>query len=388
MRRRQRGFLLISLYMLLPLLLIMVGAIISYAWSDVRANLRTQASTQAFYFAEAGLDNTIVQLRKTGAWSATSGLSVGSYGNYSVAVQDLGNNFLRLTSTGTSTYLTAPIAQALESIVQVTTSGDFFHQAIFGDQSVLLSDDMKTDSYLSSKGPYSAKGARSKGNVGTNETVDLSGNATVHGNVYVSPTGNPEEDIHIGDASVVITGVSAAATDPVVLKDVTVPDGLTNQGSLKLSGTSTKTLAGGTYLYDNIKISGKARLNFMGPTTIYLTNKLTASGNAKIIAAGNLPPNLLIYVLGPTVEMSGNAILYGGIYAPVAAADLSGNAILYGGLMAQRGTVRKNGTIHYDEDLPNSTLTPQSTKVNIRSWGVAGDLGPPSSDPLSSSMMR
>ena len=378
MLKKERGFLLITLYMLLPLLLILGGAMVTYAWSDIRASLRTQASTQAFYFAEAGLDNAIVQLRNTGSLSGFPSLtSVGSYGTYSVVAEDLGSNRMRLTSTGTSTYVSDPTTKAVESIVKITPAGlPAFENGLFGDSSLTMSGNAKTDSFNSSHGAYSAGTAGANGDVATNGIIALSGNSTVNGDALVAPTADPETNITTtGNAEV--TGTEAAAEKTTTLKPIVVPPGLASSGPLTLSGDNQLTLAGGTYRYDSLQISGNAHLSFSGKTTLYVSS-IAMSGNS-LITGGNLPPNVLIYVTGSSLSMSGNAQLYGGIYAPSAAATLSGNAKLYGAVMANTVSLTGNSRTSYDEDVKTTiSAGGSSTTVDVLSWGVVGEMTPTS----------
>ncbi len=385
-RREERGFLLISVYMLLSLILVITGTMLSYAWTDIRASIRTQASTQAFYFAEAGLDNAIVQLRTGGSLADSISTSVGNYGSYSVTAEDLGNNRLRLTSTGTSTYLTAPITKSLESIVEVTTEGNYFKQSVFGNRYVTLSSNAKTDSYLSSDGAYSSGSALSNGDVRTNGTLRMIHNAQIHGDVYTTPEGDPENDMIIRN-SASYTGTAAAASEAREMAAVEIPDELTDGGALTLSGGTTLTLTGGTYWYSGIQISNSAKLIFTSPTTLYLTGGINLSNSAQMYASGNLPSDLLIQMQGSSASLNNSSQLYAGLYAPNASVALYNNAALYGAVMANEVVMSHNSGIHYDEALYNGDQPENlffggggDSGYSIRAWGVPTDMGPPSQD--------
>lgn len=96
----QRGFILITLYMLLTVLILSCGALVSRALSDARASERNMAGLQAFYLAEAGLDQGLEWLRSQpappagtqplvlfGGWQA-----MGQDGLYLVTVEPNDNN--------------------------------------------------------------------------------------------------------------------------------------------------------------------------------------------------------------------------------------------------------------------------------------------------------
>jgi len=307
--------------------------------------------------------------------SSPSVTSVGNYGNYSVVPEDLGNSQLRLTSTGTSSYLSDPVTKSLESIVKVTPATlPLFENGIFGNDSLTMTGNAKTDSFNSSHGAYSAGTAGANGDVATNGTISLSGNSIVNGDALVAPTADPETNITTtGNAEV--TGTEAAAQKKTTMKPVVVPPNPPSSGPLTLSGNTNLTLAGGTYRYDSIQISGNAHLSFNGTATLYISS-LQMSGNS-LITAGNLPPNLLIYVDGSSISMSGNSQFYGGIYAPAAAATFSGNAKIYGAVMANTVNLTGNGQTHYDEDVKTTVSAGGSgTEVTILSWGETGELSP------------
>lgn len=367
-RKTQRGFLLITVYLLLPLLLILGGSLVAYALVDIRSAQRSTAFTQALYLAEAGIDQAIVQLGNDLTWAGGAG-ALETVGNYSVEVEDLGNNRFRLTSLGTNTSFPALTTHSVEAIVEVQES-PLFRFAVFGDDFVTFTGNAYTNSYDSSDGSYSAGSAGSEGDAGTNGVsagdVSLTGNAKVKGDVLVGEDGDPGSVITLtGNAA--ITGSQAAADEPFPMDSVSVPGGLTNQGDLSISGNTSVSLPGGTYLYDDVKVSGNGSLNFTGPAVVYLTGTMSISGNG-IGTAGSVPPNLILYVSGSgAVSFTGNGAFYGAVYAPDSAVKVTGNGAFYGAAVGSTMTVTGNGGVHYDEALEEVATTGQN-EVELLSW--------------------
>ncbi len=370
-RSGQRGFILVTVYMLLPIFIILAGVMVASAIGEIHASQRSQASTQALYLAEAGIDDAIVQLRGNNVWLGGSGV-LGSQGTYSVAVASLSATRINLTAVGNSTLLPDSVTRTVEAIVDVTPN-PLFRFAMFGNRSVTLNGQVQIDSYDSSKGAYGGVNKGSQGDVGTNGTtssvVRLNGNVTVKGNALVGPGADPATAITMTNNDV-ITGTRSAQSSAFVLPAITIPPGLANGGALSISGNTTKTYAGGTYYWNSISISGNGKLTFTGPATVYLKEKLTVSGKG-ISTASNKPPNLIVYVQGiaanPTVSLSGNANFYGAIYAPNSSVNLNGNGALYGAVIGKTVTNSGNGNIHYDTSTRAAVAGSGST-VQVRSW--------------------
>ncbi len=171
--KSQSGFMLITIYMMIPLLLVMVGAIVAYAFSDLHAAQRSQADMQALYMAEAGIDDALVQLRDSYSWTGGSG--VGAGGEYSVTVEDLGSSRLRVMATGMADkLLAAAVSHAVEIIVEQAIPPNFYDNAVWASQNL----DFKGNA-------YSVAGAVRHGDT----TPSSTGN--VNGSVTYDPDTNP-----------------------------------------------------------------------------------------------------------------------------------------------------------------------------------------------------
>lgn len=387
--QREGGFILITVYGLLALLVIFAVAGVTCALADLRASQRTQANLQAFYLGEAGIDQAIVQFRNAGNWAG--GTSALGGGTYTVGVTPLGGNRQRVNSTGSAGLSGGTVTCSVETILQATPN-PLFRYAAFAERKMKMKGNSVTDSYDSSKGPYDNTTAGSNGDIGTNSItkgkVKLGGHTTVHGDAEVGPGGDPGKVIDLKRGAT-ITGTQTAAKQLYPNTPVTIPSYLPNRGTLRLRNHETLTLPSGIYWYENIQITDNGQLNFSGPAIVYVSDKVKVSGNG-IGSAGNLPTNLIIYVGGEDqndddkVQLSGNAELYAGIFAPNAKVKINSRANLYGSIVGRDVKVNLKGEakdedgddddddqgaggIHYDE----SFLKPDGTSGNqvlMLSW--------------------
>lgn len=367
-KRNRAGFILITLYMLLPILLLLTGSIVAYAISEATAVQRVQASTQALYLAEAGLDDAIVSLRGDDSWLGGSGVT--GNGTFSVAIESLSSTRLRLTSVGNSDFVGDPITRMVEAIVDITPNA-LFQFSLFGDQSVTLNGNAKTDSYNSATAAYNVVTAGAEGDVGTNGTasgaIEVNGNARINGDAVVGEGADPTTAI-VENGNAIITGSSSAADEPFVLPDIEIPNGLNSSGALTVSGNTTRTYAGGTYRFTSISISGNGKLNFTGPATVYVTGNVSIAGNG-VGTASSKPPNLIVYVDGShTVSVSGNGNFYGAIYAPDSPITINGNGAFYGAAIGHTVTNNGNGSgFHYDLAI-RAAVGGSGSTVEVKSW--------------------
>ena len=361
-RREKNGFILITLYLLIAVLVILGGNLVTHTMAETQAVHRSQASLQAVYLAEAGLDQAIVQLRQNATWAGGSSAVAGA-GTYTVTLQDLGNSRRRITSQGSSTLLVTASNRSIEAIVQVSPSGGP-PAGLFGDLSVNLNGSVRVDSYDSRiPGPVQST---NHGVVGSNgiaaSTIRINGSVDVLGDVLAGP-GAPSDAIQITGASHV-SGRTGAAAQSSPMPPVNETIGTTD---LRINGHQTVTLPEGTHRYRSITINGGGCLSFTGPAVVYIGN-LDLNGNC-VATSGNLPPNLTINVVGSgSVSLNGTSGFYGVIYAPQSAVSLNGNVQVYGAVSGR--TISGNGSVNfwYDEALRTGGLGGGQNQVQPLSW--------------------
>lgn len=287
---------------------------------------------------------------------------------------------LMVTAEGIQGSVRRMIQLEYQPIVSTTTTTDRvvtdpFGNAIHSNSTVTMIGNASTDSYNSIAGPYNVNGNKhSKGDVGTDAVssgaVSVSSNSTIDGSVAVGPGGDPSTVINNQGT---ITGTTSTEATAWNLPLSSIPAGVSNQGSLSISGNRTVTLNEGTYWYSSLSITGNGQLRTNGAVKIYVTGNIDIGGNG-VATAANKPPNLLIYgTVDPnnaanqctSVSIHGNGDFYGAVYAPAASIQVSGNGSVYGSLTGN--TVQINGssgaTFHYDEALSNlgETVTTSSS---------------------------
>ncbi|HEC69137.1 MAG TPA: hypothetical protein ENI31_02475 [Candidatus Omnitrophica bacterium] len=405
---KKKGVGLILVFLIITILALFSTALLTRTISENNLAKRYQQSLKAFWLAEAGVQKALWELNY-GDWSewdtdeegnkVLASYPLGGWGEFSVSVSGVGTNQPTITSSGhIPTVSESNISRSLLVKTAPQTQPLFTH-AGFGNTSLTMSGNGKTDSYDSSLGPYGGDNIGSNGDVGTNGTsagaITLSGNAQVNGDAgtgeggTVSISGNAEVSGEITD------NINRELPLVSSMDGYTSAQSLTDKGSYSLSGNSSDTISE-SGKYDSISLSANSKLYIEGDVVLYTTSSSTAlniTGNAQIIInsgssltiytdgkcqiAGNgivnnttTPSNLQIYSTysgsSNGVKVSGNGDLYGAIYAPETEVKITGNGDIYGSVVGDTVKVTGNGDLHYDEALAN--ITTSSGKYTIEVW--------------------
>lgn len=380
MKKNEKGVFLVSSLLVLSVIGTFSVALFTKNITLYRSSERTANRIAAFHLAESGVDRAIVQLRSDLSYAGQSYTALGSKGGYQILVESpdpvASPRLRRITATGhtPSNAATAPAYASRQVVAYVNFSPPSpFNQAIFSDLNIQMTGNSLTNSYDSRIGPYDSATANWYGDIGTNGTaagsITLSGNARVHGYAEVGPGADVSTAIsQSGNTN--ITGVPPrrVASALVVNDPVQIPSELTNQGSLSASGNNKLTLPGGTYWYSSVNVTGNGEVSFTGPVTLYVSGAVTISGNGEI-TSGELPPNLIIKVQGSSpVTLSGNGEVLGGIYAPQSTVDMSGNADLYGAVVSKSSKLSGNAHLHHDEALHEVAGGSGTQTAQVRAW--------------------
>lgn len=242
-----------------------------------------------------------------------------------------------------------------------------FRGALFGRDSLKMSGNSDTDSYDASLGSFGGSNVGSKGDVGSNSAINVSGSAQVSG----AATPGVQEQVTLS-GSAKVTGSTAAATSPRILPFPAVPAGAIDLGEISLKGKETKTLTPGTYILSSLSLSGQGTLkidNTTGPVTLYLTGDLSMNGDG-IENLSGLPDRLsIIQAENRSVSFGGNSTFYGTIYAPGSSLTFGGGTTLFGGFIGQDVSAGGTATIHYDENLRRTSTTPSALRV-MSQWSA------------------
>jgi hypothetical protein len=314
---------------------------------------------------------------------------------------------LSTTATSSSPVGTDPITQGTLMATGNYTIGTFNPGTLTVNQSIIALDP-------SAGGALSLSGNASISVAGgiyvdssSSSALSASGNASVKGSV-IDVHGEVQKS---GNASFSPTPVAGAAVmaDPLGSLSQPSTSGLTNQGSVSLSSSASKTIQQG--IYSSISVSGNASLTFSGGTYIIEGGGLSVSGNASISGTGVLIVNAgSNYSNGPggtygSISLSGNGSykltpmttgtyagivifqtrdnsramtisgnasgMTGTIYAPAAQLSESGNASLNAALIVDMFSISGNGVANTGTlDSPSGTVA--YTPAQIRAaYGIS-----------------
>jgi hypothetical protein len=125
---------LITLSMIIPAVLLLAGGVLTFAWTDSRAALRAQATTQALFLAEAGVDQALVELRNDYDWGGGEGEL--EQGEFSIEVESLPDNRRRILVVGMDNTLGATVSRTVEVIVEKVIPPDFYDNVIWASENL------------------------------------------------------------------------------------------------------------------------------------------------------------------------------------------------------------------------------------------------------------
>jgi len=379
----EKGFVLPVGLMFLAIISILGATAVTITTTDLKIGRNYKNSVQAFYLAEAEINHAQGFLKQNisdwNNYKASQTLPISpmlSTGNYTITIGDpdsaSGNNRRKIESTVT----TSTGASAKIEVVLGPQPFSPFSFAAFGDKWVDMSGGLAyTDSYDSSVAPWTGEGNMQNGDVGTNsiDNGDLNvGNGNIYGDAIAGAGGDPNTVISSGPKGN-ITGSETVLPEPFLMPSVTDPGHETSVGvlsgdqtistdtrvdSISLASKSTITISGDVTLYvdGDIHISGQAMIDILvgSSLTIYASGAIHMAGQG-IVNKNIRPENLIIYGTDgcSDVHFSGQADLYGAIYAPEANFDFSGQADIYGSMIGDTVDISGQGVIHYDENLKN-----------------------------------
>lgn len=244
-----------------------------------------------------------------------------------------------------------------------------FNLALFSDRTLNMGGTPSTDSYNSTLGPYGGNNIGNKGDIGSNQnielvgTVDIGGSAAAVGTVDFGPnctiTGTVQEISSIFlppvdelVAAVKLNNDNALCTN---LRNGVTSPGIDAAGAMRANGGVT-TLPGGTpgsprkYYVSSMDMKGNSQLVVTGPVEIYTDGSLDLTGCAVINQQG-IPSNFVVYSSGPSMKLGGTHDFWGAVYAPNADVYVGGTAQMYGAITAGKIDYQGTGDFHYDEAL-------------------------------------
>ncbi|MAG58757.1 MAG: hypothetical protein CMJ83_20910 [Planctomycetes bacterium] len=403
--------LLITLNVIL-VLSAMAAAFLTVAFSEHKEHVSAKETMNAFYVAEAGLNDAVFRVRNGDtAWlgSPTSPTPFNE-GRFTVHAEQVADSIV-IIATGTygnQTY-------AIEGVV-VAGSSTLFDAGGIGDVGIDLVGNNVVDSYDSESGSYLTQATRetggqsyadSNGDLKSNGEIDLSGSAFVFGDVDAASGVS-------GVGVAFIDGVTAPTGDgfsldqlelPVIAATPGLPYSMQNAetalltsgehrfSTVDLGGSSVLTIVGpATVVLDDLIMHDTARLEVdatVGPVMFYVTNGLDISGNAMLHSTRKQAPDVLVYAdtdnytgyentdKGDStkfVGLSGNGVFNGALYAPNGVVHLGGDSHVYGAVVAKKLWVDGDAALHFDELLLRKPWLPTGTSTSGTTSGTWSEL--------------
>lgn len=255
-------------------------------------------------------------------------------------------------------------ATASSTALVTQATGNF---GVVGLDSINFGSNVKTDSYNSATGPYSAGSAGSFGHVGSNGDITLTDSVWVRG------------DSRPGVGRTVTGGSRSSGSDAPLTAALSYPpvdsspySSTNNDNNLLPSGyrgpnfslSGMLTMPAGNYYFTDFRLADSAVLNVTGPVTVYVSGKITMIGGAR--TNGNRPENLKFKVVGSgAVDLYEDISIAAEYYAPESAVLLSEQAHIYGSIVGRTVTGSGSAFLHYDESLPGGGGGSSSATISL-----------------------
>jgi Tfp pilus assembly protein PilX len=287
----------------------------------------------------------------------------------------------RLNGTGYWGTAAKPIGRAQITAVIENSGSAFFDRALWGKNSVDLRGAMLIDSYDPRLGVWSPGVNQGyNGAVGSNNLIDMGGNASVYGDIGIGPTGTidpggtvtgdtvrlsedrtfePINNFSVGNQNVVVN-----------VKDVTtIRNGTNNnqynnitvRGDLYFEPGPDETHPSEYYI-DSLSQTGQGRIFVSGYTRLYVKSNLVLTGQG-VLNGGTDSSQLEIFYSGTSaVTFEGGCTAYVELYAPDADITLRGNTDFSGSFIGNNVLASGGAQIHFS----NGSLRTPLIKRNFR----------------------
>ncbi len=285
---------------------------------------------------------------------------------------------------------------ALSFPAAAVAAGPFDVPSDLGSYAVLSCKDFKIagNSVVTSEGLGTGTSEGDQGHVRSNGDVILEGSIEVHGNAVAGPgravriSGQP---LVTGQKLVATAPYACAPLDLAALRTALLASNdnsrlpLTEKGkpalsgpngrTLDLSGKDSLTLPAGSYLFDEIKLTGNTRVRVDGPVQILVTGAIDVQGGSHINLDGN-PYLVRLWSQGTSVGIASQSNVHAFLYAPAASVLLSGQSRIVGGVQADKVEIVGGSRVRrvVDDAPPVLTVTTpvEGQSVSVCTIPVAG----------------
>lgn len=356
----------------------------------VRA-VRQDADIAARYAADAGLERALHQMNQSlasGHWQSYNLPSfmaeplAGANAVYTVDCSGSLATGYEITSVGRSNEAERTVRATAKLINPFA-----LNYAILAKDTISLKNKSSVEGFNS--GDLTQKGLTA--DIGTlsekNGSIDIKNGATVNGDIYVGPSGNPEKIVSMKKRSDV-KGELFNLPIPAPLPKIKAPS-MFSRG--KLSGKNFILSALDSGKYSSIEISNNGQLLVVGSCVMEVTGnislnngaeiKITPTGSLTIYLAGNLdaknssgvvndaaiPSKFKLYGTGTaqTFELKNSAALYGVVYAPNASMTLHNGGKAYGSFIVNDFELKNSGDVYYDKALMETSVHDEGARFVV-----------------------
>ena len=394
----RRGSALVMAVVVVGTLLVLSSAFLRLGVTSSHQHNSALDQARAFYVAEAGIAEAGMALRMGMSGNVASQAQPGTYADGLVWVTsvDLGGDDYQLDSVA----LYNSGRAAIRAVVHAETSDEPVY-AVTSDLPLLVGSNVLVDSFNPNLGTYQSQPkvqvpphndfiVDSKGNVGSNQGINLSSGDRIYGDAIPGPGAS----ITGMGGNTFATGSTAPALQPVPMPPVVVP--VIPSGGIKLVNKTdppaSRIIGPGDFHYTDLTVGSQAVLTLRGPAKIVLDAFLSSSGCALNIDATSGPvevfftgpatfvSNMNVTSSSPTaqsvtfnfssalpIDLNSNATFIGTIYAPLATVKVSSNWVVYGSVSARQVQLASNVQLHFDETLLAKKISQGST-LAIKSW--------------------
>jgi hypothetical protein len=382
---RRRGSALLAVIAFVAILAGLGSSMLAVDMQIGKSRRTLDAEQQAFFAAEAGINEVYVRLQtrlsdpavgETAALGSEENPMQLGRASYWATAERLDTRRFRITATG----LHDGVRRRQETVLSFAPIG-LFQYAAYGRNGVDVAANSFFDSYDSILGDYASQvvsgvdHARQNAVLGSNGDIRLFSNTRVYGDARPGESGSVIES----GSGVVITGSRDPETEPIVLPPIEIP-AITSSGPLLVSAdtaigpgrlgydqltvdSGTLTITGpATVTMEDFLLMGGATLSFdttNGPVEVYSAGDWDMRSNSMLVTNSDSAVDVQIFLSGDTspgpdsatIGLNANAQMRGAIYAPNASVSLPSNFEIFGSVMAGELDLASNSIIHFDEAL-------------------------------------
>lgn len=458
-----KGSALILVLLVTTILLVMGTAALKISAKTAEFSDLEEKKTQALYIAESGINNNIENIKsailsfyndKANDPTATFSfdpinLQPLNGGKYDLTVTPVAGSTTEFQAVSTA-YLKAKSGEVKKTVTMKFTAfepdgtpisndppslpptqtgtklADVFNYAVFSNNTFKITNNAYTDSYPTGN----------QGNIATNESINMSANATIKGDAYYynSYTYNNNDALITGDKIKLSSLISKPAvngndwkdpiieaskgqiikddfsdwqstvnisnskidghvtagqsniklTNCVIVKNVNVYNtnlSLNNciiEGLFKMGGEEQKNItlniSGIIWVTGNVEFNNYVTIK--GTGIIVSEKKITLSNYVDAYDNGNTNLGLISLVdnNGNGVEFNNDAKMHGVIYVPEGVVHLTNNAQVYGSVAANSVEMNSYASVLYDQNLEDSPLAGALPGTTVDSGGGTPNL--------------